>query len=93
MLFDHDPEQGADAVMVVGRIKGLVNELDTFRTPQDQLMFMRALGIVIDVCREVYPEETVSEIVRPIVLPLLPRFLQENLQYIPWMMEQMKEVG
>ena len=91
-LFDHDPQSDGDVAMVMRHLTGLLKSLETFRTPQDQVMFMRALGIVIDVCREIYPEISVSDLARPIVVPMLPVFLQENPEYMPWAMETMKRL-
>ena len=54
---------------------------ETFETPQDNLMFMRALGIVIDVCKEVVPETPVSQIAMPVLLPMLVEFIAKNPEY------------
>ncbi len=83
-IFDHDPQRSGDISLLFGKISGLLKQLKTFRTPQDQLMFMRALGIVIDVCREVYPEESVSDLSRATVMPVVMRFLQDHPQYMEW---------
>jgi predicted unusual protein kinase regulating ubiquinone biosynthesis (AarF/ABC1/UbiB family) len=76
-IFDHEAEGTADVTRVLAQIHRLLKELETFRTPQNHLMFVRALGIVIDVTREVYPEESVSDLVRPRIEPVFMRFLQE----------------
>jgi len=86
-IFDHVQQNDGDIPMVIGKVGELVRTLETFRTPHDQLMFMRALGIVIDVCREAYPEATVSELSTPVVLPVVMRFLQEHPQYMEWGMK------
>ena len=80
-IFDHDFEDQGQVTQLFGKIDGLVKSLETFRTPHDQLMFMRALAIVIDVCKEVYPEESVSELTNPIIMPIFMTFVQENPQY------------
>jgi hypothetical protein len=45
-------------------------------------MFMRALGIVIDVCREVAPEVQPSELAAPVMLPILTKFMAEHPEYL-----------
>jgi ubiquinone biosynthesis protein len=80
-IFDHDVKRDGDMKQLSGKMSDLLGRLETFRTPQDQLMFLRALGIVIDVCREVYPEESTSQLVTPLAMPIFARFLQEHPQY------------
>jgi len=80
-IFDHDVKRDGDMKQLSGKMGDLLSKLKTFRTPQDQLMFLRALGIVIDVCREVYPEESTSQLVLPIAMPIFTRFMQEQPQY------------
>jgi predicted unusual protein kinase regulating ubiquinone biosynthesis (AarF/ABC1/UbiB family) len=82
-VFDHDLSEG-DISVLLGKLLGLLKDLKTFKTPQDQLMFLRALGIVIDVCREVYPEESVSDLSRRVVMPVFMSFLQDHPQYMEW---------
>lgn len=72
-VFDHNPERSEDVMAVVGRVNQLVKGLDTFRSPQDQLMYMRALGIVIDVSIEICPERSHSELTRPVVMPIFAK--------------------
>jgi predicted unusual protein kinase regulating ubiquinone biosynthesis (AarF/ABC1/UbiB family) len=81
MIFDHEIEEGAEMSQVFGAIKGMVDGLETFETPQDNLMFMRALGIVIDVCKEVVPEMPVSQVAMPILVPVLTDFVSKNPEY------------
>jgi predicted unusual protein kinase regulating ubiquinone biosynthesis (AarF/ABC1/UbiB family) len=81
MLFDHEVAEGADVGQVFGAIKFMVDGLETFETPQDNLMFMRALGIVIDVCKEVVPETPVSQVAMPILVPVLTEFVAKNPEY------------
>jgi ubiquinone biosynthesis protein len=81
MLFDHQLEEGAEMTDLFGSIVGMIDGLETFETPQDNLMFMRALGIVIDVCKEVVPEIPVSQIAMPVLLPILAEFVTRNPEY------------
>jgi predicted unusual protein kinase regulating ubiquinone biosynthesis (AarF/ABC1/UbiB family) len=80
-IFDHDVKRDGDMKQLSGKMGELLGRLETFRTPQDQLMFLRALGIVIDVCREVYPEESTSQLVMPVAMPIFGRFMQEHPEY------------
>lgn len=81
MIFDHRVEDGAEMTDLFGSVLGMVDGLETFETPQDNLMFMRALGIVIDVCKEVVPEIPVSQIAMPVLLPILGEFVAKNPEY------------
>ncbi len=81
MLFDHDPADGAEMRDLFGSIASMIDGLETFETPQDNIMFMRALSIVIDVCKEVVPETPVSRIAMPVLLPILLAFVERNPQY------------
>lgn len=81
MIFDHDVKDGADMTDVFGSVLGMVDGLETFETPQDNLMFIRALGIVIDVCKEVVPEMPVSQIAMPVLMPILLEFVTKNPEY------------
>ena len=81
MLFDHRIEDGAEMTDLFGSLMGMIDGLETFETPQDNLMFMRALGIVIDVCKEVVPEIPVSQIAMPVLLPILGEFVAKNPEY------------
>jgi ubiquinone biosynthesis protein len=81
MLFDHRLEDGAEMTDLFGSLMGMIDGLETFETPQDNLMFMRALGIVIDVCKEVVPEIPVSQIAMPVLLPILGEFVAKNPEY------------
>lgn len=80
LIFDHQVQDTSAVMGLFGSLRGLT-ELETFRTPSDNVMFMRALGIVIDVCKEVAPELSPSEIAMPIMLPLLAGFIEDNPQY------------
>jgi ubiquinone biosynthesis protein len=81
MIFDHRIEDGAEMTDLFGSVLGMVDGLETFETPQDNLMFMRALGIVIDVCKEVVPETPVSELAMPLLLPLLAELVARSPEY------------
>jgi ubiquinone biosynthesis protein len=81
LIFDHDPKHSGAVKSLVSGLKDLV-ELETFQTPQDNVMFMRALGIVIDVCKEVSPETQPSELAAPVMMPILMKFMAEHPEYV-----------
>ncbi len=81
LIFDHDPKHSGAVKSLVSGLKDLV-ELETFQTPQDNVMFMRALGIVIDVCKEVSPETQPSELAAPVMMPILMKFMEAHPEYM-----------
>jgi predicted unusual protein kinase regulating ubiquinone biosynthesis (AarF/ABC1/UbiB family) len=80
VIFDHDPKHAGAVKSLVSGLKDLV-ELESFQTPLDNVMFMRALGIVIDVCKEVAPETSPSELAAPVMLPILMKFMEDHPEY------------
>jgi ubiquinone biosynthesis protein len=80
LMFDHRIENKSAAENVVSLLRDLT-DLPTFRTPTDNLMFMRALGIVIDVCKELAPEASPSQIATPVLAPILREFMMKNPHY------------
>ena len=80
IIFDHDSSQLGSAKSLVGDLRGFL-DLETFRTPQDNVMFMRALSIVIDVCKEVSPETQPSELAAPVMMPILLKFMADHPEY------------
>ncbi len=81
MIFDHKVSDGSDMTDLFGSLYGMVDGLETFETPQDNLMFMRALGILIDVSKEVVPEVPVSHIAIPVLVPILGEFVARHPEY------------
>ncbi|MEW6777111.1 MAG: AarF/UbiB family protein [Bdellovibrionota bacterium] len=81
-IFDHDIKRDGDMKQLFGAMSDVLDEMETFQTPQDNLMLMRALGIVIDVCKEVVPEVPVSQLAMPVVTPIFQDFLKKNPQYL-----------
>jgi ubiquinone biosynthesis protein len=82
MIFDHQFNDGAEVTDLFGSLGKMVDGLETFETPQDNLMFMRALGIIIDVLKEVTPEVSPSQIAMPVLVPMLTEFVAKNPQYM-----------
>jgi predicted unusual protein kinase regulating ubiquinone biosynthesis (AarF/ABC1/UbiB family) len=81
VIFDHRVEKKGDVQTVFGAIGDMCKSAKTFQTPRDNLMFMRAIGIVVDVCKEVVPEVPVSQLVAPVMMPLMATFMNENPKY------------
>lgn len=80
LVFDHKIDSKSTTDNVVGLLRDFTG-LASFRTPSDNLMFLRALGIVIDVCKELAPELSPSQIAGPVLAPILSDFVQKNPQY------------
>jgi predicted unusual protein kinase regulating ubiquinone biosynthesis (AarF/ABC1/UbiB family) len=80
LMFDHRVESKGATDSVVSLLRDFT-DLPTFRTPLDNLMFMRALGIVIDVCKELAPEASPSQIATPVLAPILSTFMAKHPQY------------
>lgn len=81
LIFDHDPKSADSVKSLMGDLYSIL-DLPTFQTPQDNVMFMRALGIVIDVCKEVSPETPPSELAAPVMMPILMKFMEEHPEYM-----------
>lgn len=75
MIFDHQVDSHGEMRAMVGEFATFFQSLETMATPRDNVMFMRALGIVIDVMKEVAPEESPSAIATPVMLPVLMEFV------------------
>jgi predicted unusual protein kinase regulating ubiquinone biosynthesis (AarF/ABC1/UbiB family) len=80
LVFDHGVADRRTTDNIVGLLRDFT-DLPTFRTPSDNLMFMRALGIVIDVCKELAPEVSPSQIAGPVLAPILSEFIAKHPQY------------
>jgi ubiquinone biosynthesis protein len=81
MLFDHKVDDHDQVTAAIGSLAEMITDLETFKTPQDNMMFMRAMGITIDVCKEIAPDVSMSEIMGPLMMPLLQNLLSGNPQY------------
>lgn len=83
MIFDHRVDSQQELNEVVRRFATFFQSLETLKAPRDNVMFMRALGIIIDVIKEVLPEKAPSQIAAPVMVPVLMGFAQENpTQYL-----------
>lgn len=82
MIFDHEVESHGELRSVVGRFAGFFQSLETLQTPKDNVMFGRALGIIIDVMKEVVPERSPSELAGPVMMPVLMELVQAHPEYL-----------
>ncbi len=80
-IFDHNTEGGATPGDVVGEFTTILGGLKSFKTPQDELMFLRGLGICADVVREMVPEMKVTEVGEPVYADLFRKVISENPVY------------
>jgi predicted unusual protein kinase regulating ubiquinone biosynthesis (AarF/ABC1/UbiB family) len=81
LIFDHNTDGGVNASDVVGQFTTILGELKSFKTPQDELMFLRGLGICADVVKEIVPEMKVSEVGEPVYADLFLKVIAENPVY------------
>lgn len=82
ILFDHQIESRGELSEVVVKFAAFFKSLTTLQTPKDNVMFGRALGIIIDVMKEVVPEKSPSVVAGPVMMPVLLEFVQQNPEYM-----------
>lgn|GEM_PF-3033898 len=80
-LFDHDTKKDGDMKRLFGKLGETLDKFDTFRMPKDELMFLRALGIVITTVREVCPETPLQQLAMPVLMPIMMRFMAANPEF------------
>lgn len=80
-IFDHDIRKEGDMKQLFAIMDETLAHVKSFMTPQDNLMFLRAIGIVIDVCKMVVPERPVSEIAMPVFTPVFAEILKKHPEY------------
>ncbi len=59
----------------------MLRQLKTFKTPQNEVMFLRGFGIAIDTVKELVPEMKMSDVAMPVYLEVFQRLIRENPQY------------
>ena len=64
-----------------GEAGALMGKLETFKTPQDELMFVRGLGIAFDTAREIVPEMKLMDLAEPIYAEVFQRVLADHPEY------------
>lgn len=82
IIFDHQVESRGELTEVVLKFAAFFRSLETLKTPKDNVMFGRALGIIIDVMKEVVPEKSPSLVAGPVMMPVLLEFVQANPEYL-----------
>ncbi len=65
----------------MGEADSLLGELKTFKTPQNELMFIRGLGIAFDTVREIVPEMQLMDVAEPIYAEVFQDVLMQNPGY------------
>ncbi len=81
-IFDHDIRKEGDMKQLFSAMDEALKQVKTFKTPQDNLMFLRAIGIVIDVCKMVVPEKSASEVAMPVFAPVFAEILKKHPEYV-----------
>lgn len=81
LVFDHDVREKGEMKGLFGDLAATIKDMPTFRTPQDNVMFIRALGIIIDVAKEVLPEKKPSDLAFPVMGPVFAAYLQKHPEY------------
>jgi predicted unusual protein kinase regulating ubiquinone biosynthesis (AarF/ABC1/UbiB family) len=81
MAFGRELQDDAVFSDFLGDAATLMSKLKTFKTPQDELMFIRGLGIAFDTAREIVPEMKLMELAEPIYAEVFQRVLLEHPEY------------
>ena len=66
---------------LMNEFSSILNQLKTFKTPQDELMFVRGFGICFDTVRELVPEMKLMDVAMPVYFEVFRRVVQENPKY------------
>ena len=81
MIFGRELSDGNAFGDFMGEAGSLMGKLATFKTPQDELMFLRGLGIAFDTVREMVPEAKLMDIAEPIYAEVFQRVLAEHPEH------------
>lgn len=81
LIFDHTTDEGTNLGDVAGEFTRILGELKSFKTPQDELMFLRGLGICADVVKEMVPEMKVTDVGEPVYAEMFRKVIAENPVY------------
>ena len=81
MIFDRELSDGNTLGDFMGEADSLMGRLETFKTPQNELMFLRGLGICFDTVREIVPEMKLMEVAEPIYAEVFQGVLAQNPRY------------
>ncbi len=81
LIFEHNSKDGPALGDVVDEFTTILNGLKSFKTPQDELMFLRGLGICADVVKEMVPEMRLNEVGEPVYAEVFRKVIAENPVY------------
>ena len=81
LIFGRELSDGNSFGDFLGEADALMGKLETFKTPQDELMFLRGLGIAFDTAREIVPEMKLMDLAEPIYVEVFQRVLAEHPEY------------
>lgn len=81
MVFGRELSDDSTFRDFLGEADTLLGKLETFKTPQGELMFLRGLGIAFDTAREIVPEMKLMELAEPIYVEVFLRVLAEHPEY------------
>ena len=81
MVFDREVTDSRALGDFIGESGTLLGQLKTFKTPQNELMFLRGLGIAFDTAREMVPEMKLVDVAEPIYGEVFQDVLARNPKY------------
>ena len=81
LVFGHVVDDDAALGDLVGEFVTLLDQLETFKTPQNELMFLRGLGICFDTVRELVPEMKLMDVAEPVYAEVFQKVIAENPIY------------
>ena len=81
MIFGRELSDGNALGDFMGEADSLLGQLKTFKTPQNELMFLRGLGICFDTVREMVPEMKLMDVAEPIYGEVFQDVLARNPKY------------
>ena len=81
LIFGRELSDGTAFGDFMSEADGLMGMLESFQTPQDELMFIRGLGIAFDTAREIVPEMRLMDLAEPIYAEVFQRVLAEHPEY------------
>ncbi len=81
MIFGREVSDSDALGDFMGEFNSLLGTLKTFKTPQNELMFVRGLGICFDTAREMVPEMKLVDLAEPIYGEVFQDVLARNPKY------------
>jgi predicted unusual protein kinase regulating ubiquinone biosynthesis (AarF/ABC1/UbiB family) len=81
MVFGRELSDDSTFSDFLGETGALLGKLETFKMPQNELMFVRGLGIAFDTAREIVPEMKLMDLAEPIYAEVFQQVLAEHPEY------------